>query len=849
LQDREGTTWAGGLGGLWQLQNGRWQKWETSEMLSTQPVIDSLYEDRRGTLWVATSLGCFQRAHGQRTFQPVTSFPRVRAFSEDADGTLWVAGSEGSFDTLESSRPEAPRSRTWKFVDGWNLHTDRKGNLWVATRAQGLLRISKAGSPHRLTEASGLSSDTVRSILEDREGNIWVGTQNGLTRLREATVLSLSRAYGTEINKLVNSVTATRDHSVWVGTVDGIYRVHGGDLGKSPTRYGLEAGLPSPAVSALHADESDAVWVATSEGLALGRDGRFVRLALNSQIKFTRITAITVDQRGTLWICDFEKGLFRWSNGQLKPFVGPELAGKTVRAVYAAQNGDVWIGLTEGGVARYREGLLRSYSERDGLAADTVTAISGSERGAIWIATTDGLTRFVNDQFVTVTKSNGLPGNIIEAIVEQNGYVWLGASAGIVRLAVGDFEKAAQEPGYRLQYTLYDAADGLPGDPIGLGSPSVARTRDGRLWFLTTSGVALLDPERSERDRLPPLTRIETISADGNEIDRKREPKLPSRTSNILIEYTGLSLTAPEKLTFRYRLEGFDSDWINAGKRRQAFYTNLPPGGYRFHVASNNDGVWSETNAVLDFAVTPTFYQTRWFYLVGALLLSLLILAAWQIRVQQVRQQFVLVLAERSRMAREIHDTLLQSLVGIALQFDELASKVESSPRAAKEQLARLSRQVQLYVRETRQSIWALRSPTLEVCDLATSLRERAESIIGSRGLAFEFVVTGTPRRCSPDVIQELQRIGQEATSNAVRHGRPTLINMELSYANELVTLRVTDNGSGFDTQESVYRTTDHCGLDTMRERAHLVGGQCTIVSSPGRGTQVEVSVPLFPSA
>ncbi len=337
---------------------------------------------------------------------------------------------------------------------------------------------------------------------------------------------------------------------------------------------------------------------------------------------------------------------------------------------------------------------------------------------------------------------------------------------------------------------------------------------------------------------------IEGVIADGRHFNPAPELRLPSNTSHLQIDFAALTLADPMRVRFRYRLEGFDHSWVDGGTGRQAVYTNLPPRAYRFRVvASNNDGIWNQPGNVLDFAIEPMFYQTTWFYVLSVVTVALLVWASWQFRVRQVRRQFALVLAERIRMSRAIHDTLLQGLVGIALQFDNLANNLDSSSSSARNHFVRIRRQVEEYIREARQSIWDLRSPRLETHDLAVALRETGERALSGTSAQFEVAITGSPHRCPPPVEEQVLLIGQEALNNAARHARARRVRLELHYVDSRLRLRVSDDGCGFDLEEA-YHTNDHYGLMSMRERAAQVGGELNISTRPGAGTEVEAIVP-----
>jgi signal transduction histidine kinase len=338
---------------------------------------------------------------------------------------------------------------------------------------------------------------------------------------------------------------------------------------------------------------------------------------------------------------------------------------------------------------------------------------------------------------------------------------------------------------------------------------------------------------------------IEEIVADGRRFQPVPELRLPPRTALIDINYAMISLTAPSNFRFRYRLEGFDSDWEDAGSRRQARYTNLSPGAYRFRVVyGSSEGGWSESGAALDFSILPALYQTRGFLFLSMSLTLFAIACAWRLRMLLVQRRFELVLAERARIARDIHDTLLQSLAAVALDFDDIASQLEPSAHSLRAYITHARERVEHYVHETRQSIWNLRSPALETNGLVEALRKVADRATG-RFVKYECLVRGMPSRVSVDIEEQLLRIGQESVMNAVRHGKADVVRIELVYEAKTLTLRVTDDGSGFDVERADGAEQGHWGLANMRERAQCVGAHFNIVSLEGKGTTVEVVVPF----
>ena len=441
--------------------------------------------------------------------------------------------------------------------------------------------------------------------------------------------------------------------------------------------------------------------------------------------------------------------------------------------------------------------------------------------------------------------THGLQGERVGAIVDDDeGNLWLNIDTGLLRLSRVEFSKVLADPGHRPEYRIYDASEGLGGAAIV--NVRAARASNGTLWFVRGGGLTVVDP-RTLDTSMPSRKRsirIDGALADDLELPGTGDVSVPAGTRALQIAYSALELTSPQRLRFRYHLDGFDVGWTEAGTRRQAFYTNLPPREYTFRVEAQIDGEASVDSATWRFTLRPMFYQTAWFYGASAGVLLIALWAAWRVRLRVVQHEFAMVLGERTRLSREIHDTLLQSLVGLTLQINKVARNVVASPTEAAQQLVRMRKQVEAYIRDARTSIWDLRSPTLETRDLSTALRELGERVASENAISFSSVVVGQQRRVSPKVENHLLRIGQEAITNAVRHGSPGRIELELRFDDRLLSLRVKDDGCGF-VVEQIDRHNGHYGLTSMRERALEIGGEFKVSSGSGAGTEVLALVPI----
>lgn len=835
VEDRDGAIWAAGPGGLARFREGRWER------VGPARGLTRLFIDRNGTLHATASAGVFRFDPKTDALELVYESPRTVDITEDADGTLWTTGQGQLLRPLEVTTTNPV---VWSELNGYRLLRDGQGHLWIATLGQGLLHICTdtwAGNPsiERITQQQGLTNDRVLSLFEDTEGSIWVGTSVGLNRvtahLGEDPVTTRPELDGHN----VRAVAVATDGSVWAGTDNGVSRVSG-----DQSQWYREAeGLPSPVVRALHAAADGRLWVATDRGPAVFVRRRFARLPLPDDLQLNQITAITTDREGAVWLFD-ARGTYRWTGETATRLVlSPGPRERRVSAALTDSTGRVWVGFASGGVWVADEDQITSYSSADGLSGDMVTAVHEGHDGTIWVATLHGLSRYDGDRFTTLTHANGLPGNRLMGVLgDQEGKLWMGTDFGFVRITPDEFDKAVRQPApFRVAYRAIDAADGLEGIPTNRGYPNAARHHDGRLWFVTSDGLTVIAPAALGHAPRPPPPRIERVFAD----DRAFSPmsiRLPPRTVRLQVDYTALTLAAASRVRFRYMLEGNDADWIDAGGRRQAFYTNLPPGTYRFRVAASMaDGEWIESAIPWDFAIQPAVYQTTWFYIACALAVVGASWSAWRYRLHQVRRQHALVMAERTRLAREIHDTLLQAMAGVALQLHGASVLGQSAP-AVKELCERSRDSLERYIREARFAIWRLRSPELTGTNVDTALRKAADQICSGSKVNVQHRMSGTPYPCPPEIQDHLLRIGQEALRNAVRYANATNIGIDLQYDERQIVLRVEDDGCGFDADRS---TPTHWGLAGMREHAEIAGGCLRLTSVPGRGTVVEARVPV----
>jgi len=805
--------------------------------------IKGLIARADGSLLLVTSAGLKLWKNGVLTEWNVEGLDlaNVTAMAEDKDGTLWLSTSEGVAEvregkaTLYSVREGLPSGRVTC------LHADRQGAVWIGT-SNGLARL-RNGQMETLTTANGLSSNLVLSIFEDREGSVWVGTEaGGLNLLKNRKFTTLTSKDGLA-SDLVKSIYQERQGGIWVGTNGaGLTRLKDGKTSTFTTRDGLA----SDVVLSLAGDDTGALWIGTPDGLNLFKDGKFRTLTVADGLSNDLVRSVYVDKHGDLWV-GTRAGLNRFRDNQFTTYTTREgLANDFIGALFEDSKGNLWIG-TLGGLSRYAGDSFQTFTTNDGLSSDTVTCLFEDRGGDLWIGTNGGgLNRLHEGKFVSFTSRDGLPDDVIYRILEDGeGRLWCSSNKGVFRLEKQDLNSVAAKQTRTLTPTLYGTPDGmLTRECSGGGHPAAWKMADGKLWFATIKGVATVDADHLAVNSIPPPMVIEQVRVDDQVVPLNGSIKVAAASTRFDFYYTAPSFIAPENVRFKYRLEGFDPDWIDGGNRRVAYYTNLRPGNYRFRVmAANSDGVWNEQAAALDFYLQPRFYQTYWFYALAVLLLGA---AGWQVyrmRVHRISSQFGAVLAERNRIAREIHDNLAQDILGISVQLELVARLLPAAAESAKPHLDRARILVRNSMAEARRYVWDLRSQELEQKDLPTALNDTARRLTRDTGMQALVQVTGSFRPVPASIENNLLRIAQEAINNSVKHSSAQRIMIDLHFETDALQLRVRDDGRGFDL--AAEKRDGHFGLVGMRERAQEIEGQLKIQSEPESGTQVIVDVPL----
>ncbi|HEX8128129.1 MAG TPA: two-component regulator propeller domain-containing protein [Pyrinomonadaceae bacterium] len=672
-----------------------------------------------------------------------------------------------------------------------------------------------------------------------------MGTSNGLTRLKAQAFAAYTTADGLAHESPWTIFEDSRGE-VWVGTSGGLNRWREG--GKFET-YTARDGMAGNAVVSITEDATGRLWFGSTDGLTSYADGRFQAYARREGLLSENVRAVLVDRRGRLWVGTVG-GLHLFDAGRFKPYTTADgLAHNSVLFIHEDAGGSLWIG-TPNGLHRLRDERFEVFNTKDGLASNIVIGAHETGDGALWFGTVGGgLARFKDGRFKAITSAAGLGDDTITRVLEDGaGNFWMGSTRGVLRASVKDLNDYADERTRSVTCVVYGKADGLPSiDCSGGTQPAGWRTRAGALWFPTAQGVAVVDPSRLARNEVPPPVVVENLVVDRAPFALADDLRLPRGSRTVEVHFTALSFVDPSKVRFRYMLEGFDPDWVEAGARRDAFYTNLPPGSYRFRVlAANDDGVWSEGGATLSFTLPPYFYQTRWFYLLAALLTAAAMWGVYRLRVRQLRHEFNVVLEERNRIARELHDALAQGFTSISIHLEALSAKMGAPHDAAREHLNQARLLVRSSLAEARRTVRDLRSELLESGDLAAALSQVAGQLTAGTQVSAQVTAAGAARPLPARVENNLLRVGQEALTNAVRHAGARTVWARLEYGSHQVRLRIEDDGRGFDVH-----TTDAAsngggfGLRGMRERLTQIGGTLCVESLPGRGTEITATVPL----
>jgi signal transduction histidine kinase/ligand-binding sensor domain-containing protein len=882
-EDDDGGLWIGTYGGgLTLLKDGRFRTFTTADGLPGD-VVMSLEKDREGNLWMNTPQGLARYSGGKfMRVTPEDGLPDVHApmcaggpagvvagtraglyrFANGrfeplprttggdssipqhllcgGDGSVWIAFSDGAIEQrgngfLKTFRDaQSPGERVQR------LYEDPHGGVW-AIRGKRITRLRNGDFESIPLKSGAAELGSIYTVFMDREGSVWLGLQsNGLARLRTRQLSTVSTEDGLPDDR-TRAVFEDSHGSIWIGTFDGLARYSDGRVTKWTTAEGARLG----DVRSIAEDSGGNLWVAADKTLLSMKDGRLTRVP--GWVDTFEIEVLYKDAAGRLWIGTDGSGVFEYSGGTFKNYRALEgLGSNHVRAMMGDRNGSLWISTFGKGLTRYENGVFTAVTTGNGLSGDRVVAMHEDEEGALWFATRRGLSRLKGGKFFTWTAESGMFTGFVYSIVDDGrGNFWFSSAQGIFRVSKRELRGFADGTVKKIVSVAYGERDGMKTRAGNLGNqPAALKTAAGQLMFTSMNGLVIVDPDRITANNYIPPVYIEKVLMNRKEQPLDRYARLPLGAGELEIHYAALSYTDPEKVRYKYMLEGFDKDWIDAGDRRFTYYANLSPGNYHFRViAGKLDGLWNESGAGFSFYLEPPFYRRPVFAAIVATPFIFLVWLMYWLRMRGLRVRYSAVLAERNRISRDLHDTLAQNLAGIALQLDAVQMHVPEVDCGLRERLDQACDLTRYSLAEARRAITDLRSDDLECPELAVALPEIAQRLAAA--LQTRIQVTGAPRKLNPDTERNLLRIFQEALANVVKHAQARTLEVELRYAADGLALRVCDDGRGFDPEKIDLAGSGHYGLIGMRERAERIGGHLTLHSRPGHGTELSVEVPL----
>ncbi len=859
IEDHEGTIWVtryrvtDGKGPLCRAVDKALQCYGTDAGIPVNYGV-GLAEDSLGNLWIGSfNLVRWQPGSTETFFaeelKHLNGSPGVLDIAPGPAGSLWVA-LEGTLGVRYYANGKWTSYAVPGFdgsrVSAQSLFIDRDGAMWIGTIADGLYRIYNGKADH-FRSVDGLSGDSVISFFQDREGNLWITTNGGVDLFRNTPVMTFSTPEGVSTAE-VRSVLAARDGSLWIGGKGSLDNLRNGEFSSIKTNHGL----PGEVVSGMFEDNSGRLWLGVDESLMVYEQGKFTEVTKPDGSPLAlggHVVAITEDLDQNIWSMTYTlpRRLYRIRDQKVREEISVTDI-KYASWLVSDNEGGIWLGsYTDNQIAHYRAGQLQVISLLKDKKAPVVNHLLAESGQSVWIATNSGLFKWKDGQVKDLGVRNGLPCSLVISLVKDaSGSLWLYTNCGLVRISQAELEKWWEHPDDPVAMKIFEASEGArPGSASC--QPKAGRTVDGRLWFANPLSVQMIDPNQLYKNEIAPLVQIEAVMADRKSYSPGEHLRLPALTSDLEIDYTALSFSVPQKVQFRYRLDGHDTDWQEPGTRRAAFYNDLGPGSYSFRViACNNDGVWNDVGASLNFVIPPAWYQTGWFRVACILAALLILFSLYRLRVRQIARvislRFDERLNERTRMARELHDTFLQTIQACTMVADHTL-ETASDPEQMRCTMQKLSKWLNQAMQEGRAALNSLRSSTTETNDLARALRRATSNGLIPASMTVDFSVVGESREMHPIVRDEVYRIGYEAIRNSIVHSHAARLQVELRYEQDLY-LRVKDDGVGIDSVVLNNGKDEHFGLQGMKERAARIGGKLTLVSSATCGTEVVITVP-----
>jgi len=815
------------------------------------------------------------------------------AVAETADGTIWI-GTRGDGVFRVRLTPGGPEIRHVAGLSNVKVNcllAVASSTLFIGTD-KGLLSLRDGGA---IQEARAeLTNVETFALANGREGDVWIGTNGRLFKAAAKDIDEDGRIRSVsplEVRSTVTSLFEDRDGNLWIGGPETIERYRDGGF----ATYASSAGLPCSNCGAIYVDHQERTWFAPWDGGLFRLAHDRVEPIKVAGLENDAVYSIAGGADDEVWVARKYGGvtLLRQKGDALETTAYTQrdgLAQDAVYSIYHEANGTVWAGTVNEGLSRFRAGKWQTFTTEDGLPSNTISVITGNAAGEIFVGTPSGLAELKNDHWVAYRAHDGLPpGEIESLLLDEAGTVWIGSTRGIsflesrtIRIPAGaptvlygEIRGIAESNGWlwittrdhvvRVRraallkqsfeagdYREFGVEDGLPSAEGVKRSRSVVEDNLGRVWFSLNQGISVLQPSAFAGPVFPVMVRLDGMLVDGRLIESSGEIRIPPGRHRFTFRYAGVNASNAGGVSYRYQLDNVDSAWSEPTALREVDYTNIPPGRFRFHVmARNPDGIWSGQETAMGFEVEPAYWQTRWFQVASVAGLLLLVLGFYRLRLQQVRGHFNMRLeervSERTRIARELHDTLLQSFQGLLLRFQTVSNQLPAG--GAKQDLDKAIERAAQAITEGRDAVQGLRASTIETNDLAVAVRTLAEELAGEgtnpNSAAFDVQVEGVPRELQVILRDEVYRIAGEGLRNAFRHAEAQRIEVEIRYDEREFRLRVRDDGKGIDPK--LLRADGpkgHYGLLGMRERAQSMGGKLAVWSEVDSGTELELSIP-----
>lgn len=874
----DGGLWVGsGLLGLLRIGG---QPWVARRPTAAPISVRAVWEDRDGRVWVGIQNGLFEVRPGGdwRPVSGVEGEGTIRALLRDRGGRLWVGGERGLAVVTDKGLSRAGVPASLRDASVFALLEARDGAIHVGT-ANGHFTIA-GDEAHRFGLAEGLPAAGVDALAQDGDGVVWIGTRGGLVALRDGRVVDPGPPQLPK--ERVTALFADREGNIWMGFVgNGLWKL----VARAVPRG--ETGFPARTEGATIAEAADgAIWLAArGSGTFRSIDGVSTRLTRQDGLQASSVLALTAGPDGAIWLAT-TRGIDRWRKGAIETiWTGDAQADLVPRALLVDSAGVLWAGMAkaplwrldtattaprppevdptltdivaltqdragvvwaggDGGLRRHHAG--RTTTVALGPSSPSIRALYADPRGVLWVGTSHGLVRLHGDRLVPLSADGARRYSTVSSILEDDdGNLWFGAFRGIFRLARADREAfvagAASDPA-TMALSHDDAGQTVAAS--ALGHPAAWRARDGRLWFTTRQGAVVLDPRAFRPNPLIPPVVIQSARVDGQLVTPTQSLRLRPGVGVLDLRFAVLSFVAPTHNRYRFRLEGFDREWTMVVGNGSASYRRLPHGRYRFLVAgASSDGVWNPIPATLSIEVLPYFHQTPWFI---ALCAAALGLAAWQghrLYVRHLAARHAAVLAERTRVARELHDHLLQGITAVNLQIGTALEAMPANAPRPTQHLRVAHAMLDQSIEAARRYVWDLRAPAATRSDLGNVLGAAAERLTSGAAVVSDLEILGDPFPLDGATQDQLLQVGQEAITNAVRHATASRIVVSLAYDRDAIRLSVADDGRGFDP--AAPPPDGHFGLVGMRERVEGLGGRIEVASASGQGTRVTVTVPM----